>query len=252
MSGPGAAIGAATGATYALATGKDPVKYAMIGGAVGGAGPGAASALGLGGTAAAGTAGTAGAAAGGAAGSLGASGGALTGAGASTGANTMFANAAGVNAGTMINASQAAAPSTFMGASQAPGIFAPPPGGYQSLTAGMQQPLTYEQATATGVQRPIGFLESIFNPNIESSSMAPSFMEQVGSGASQVGQYAQQNPVLTQMAMQSAQQALQQPQAQFAPAGQISRSQIQGGDYASLLNPQQDTVLRPQRISLLG
>lgn len=252
MSGQGAAIGAATGATYALATGKDPVKYAMIGGAVGGAGPGAASALGLGGTAAAG-AGTAGAAAGGAAGSLGASGSALTGAGA-TGANTMFANAAGVNAGTMINASQAAAPSTFMGASQAaaPGIFAPPSGGYQSLTAGMQQPLTYEQATATGMQRPIGFLESTFNPNIESSSMAPSFMDQVGSGASQLGKYAERNPQLTAMVAQSAQQALQQPQAQMAPAGQINRGQIQPMDYMSLLNPQQSTVLRPQPISLLG
>jgi hypothetical protein len=68
----------------------------------------------------------------------------------------------------------------------------------------------------------------------------------------QVGQYAQQNPVLTQMATQSAQQALQQPQAQMAPAGQVSRGQIQPMDYMSLLNPQQGTVLRPQPISLLG
>jgi hypothetical protein len=241
MSGQGAAIGAATGATYALATGKDPVKYAMIGGAVGGTGGALAGAAGAGtagaSTAAAGTAGTSSA---------------LTGAGASTAANTAYMAPAGVNAGTMINASQAAAPSTFMGASQAPGIFAPPPGGYQSLTAGMQQPLTYDQATAAGMQRPIGFLESAFNPNIESSSMAPSFMEQVGSGAGQVGQYAQQNPVLTQMAMQSAQQALQQPEARMAPAGQVSRGQIQGGDYMSLLNPQQGSVIRPQPISLLG
>jgi hypothetical protein len=82
--------------------------------------------------------------------------------------------------------------------------------------------------------------------------MAPSFLEQVGSGAGQVGQYAQQNPVLTQMAMQSAQQALRQPETPMAPAGQVSRGQIQGGDYMSLLNPQQGTVLRPQPISLLG
>ena len=220
MSGQGAAIGAATGATYALATGKDPIKYAMIGGAVGGAGPGAASALGLGGTAAAG-AGTAGAAAGGAAGSLGASGSALTGAGASTAANTAFMNAAGVNAGAnaTMGASQAAA--------AAPGIFAPPVGGYQSLTAGMQQPLTYEQATATGLQRPYGTFESLLNPNIESSSTAPTFMEQLGSGAGQLGQYAQQNPALTQMAAQSAQQMMQQPQRQASPPGLLRGSPSQ-------------------------
>jgi hypothetical protein len=44
----------------------------------------------------------------------------------------------------------------------------------------------------------------------------------------------------------------QDPEAQFAPAGQVNRGQIKGDDYMSLLNPQQDTVLRPQRISLLG
>lgn len=224
MSGQGAAIGAATGATYALATGKDPVKYAMIGGAVGGTG-GALVGVGTGAGTAAGATQVAG------------TGSALTGAGASTGANTMFANAAGVNPGTVIGASQAA-PSTFMGASQAPGIFA--------------NPATYTPSSNVAVERSFGTVESLLNPNIQSSSMAPSFMEQVGSGASQVGQYAQQNPVLTNMALQSAQQALQQPEARMAPAGQINRGQIQPMDYMSLLNPQQSTVLRPQPISLLG
>ena len=225
MSGQGAAIGAATGATYALATGKDPVKYAMIGGAVGGTG-GALAGVGTGAGTAAGATQVAG------------TGGALTGAGASTAANTAFMAPAGVNTATMINASQAAAPSTFMGASQAPGIFA--------------NPATYTPSSNVAVERSFGTVESLLNPNIQSSSMAPSFMEQVGSGASQVGQYAQQNPALTQMAMQSAQQAMRQPQAQFAPAGQISRGQIQGGDFMSLLNPQQGSVIRQQPISLLG
>jgi hypothetical protein len=153
---------------------------------------------------------------------------ALTGAGASTGANTMFANAAGVNPGTVIGASQAAPA----------GIFA--------------NPVAYTPSSNVAVDRSFGTLESIFNPNIQSSSMAPSFMEQVGSGAGQIGKYAQQNPVLTNMAMQSAQQALQQPEARMAPAGQVSRGEIKGGDYYSLLNPQQNTVLRPQPISLLG
>jgi hypothetical protein len=215
MSGQGAAIGAATGATYALATGKDPVKYAMIGGAVGGTG-GAMGIPGLSAGTAAGATQVAG------------SGSALTGAGASTGANTMFANAAGVNPGTMIGASQAAPA----------GIFA--------------NPVAYTPSLNVPVERSFGTLESIFNPNIQSSSMAPSFMEQVGSGAGQIGKYAQNNPYLTQMAAQTAQQALQQPEARMAPAGQVSRGEIKGGDYSSLLNPQQDTVLRPQRISLLG
>ena len=140
----------------------------------------------------------------------------------------MFANAAGVNPGTVIGASQAAPA----------GIFA--------------SPAAYTPSLNVPVERSYGTFESLLNPNIQSSSMAPSFMEQVGSGASQVGQYAQQNPALTQMAMQSAQQAMRQPQAQFAPAGQISRGQIQGGDFMSLLNPQQGSVIRQQPISLLG
>jgi hypothetical protein len=83
---------------------------------------------------------------------------------------------------------------------------------------------------------------------IPSSLYEPTMMDKFAS----VGQYAQQNPVLTQMAMQSAQQAMQQPEAQFAPAGQVRSGEIKSNDYSSLLNPQQDTVLRPQRISLLG
>jgi hypothetical protein len=39
---------------------------------------------------------------------------------------------------------------------------------------------------------------------------------------------------------------------QMAPAGQISRAQIQPIDYMSLLNPQQQSVIRPPQISLLG
>jgi hypothetical protein len=90
---------------------------------------------------------------------------------------------------------------------------------------------------------------SLGMPGVEASSLyEPTFMDRVG----QVGKYAQQNPQLTNQAMQSAQQAMRQPEAQFAPAGQINRGQIQPMDYMSLLNPQQGTVLRPQPISLLG
>jgi len=125
------------------------------------------------------------------------------------------------------------------------GLFAPPTSGFQSLTEKMTQPLTYNQATAAGMQRPL----SLGMPGVEASSLyEPTFMDRVGS----VSKYAQNNPVLTQMAMQSAQQALQQPEIPMAPAGQITRGQVQPMDYMSLLNPQQGSVLRPQPISLLG
>ena len=202
-------IGSAIGG---LTNRKNPLQGALLGGALGGAG---AAFMPTGGLSS-----VFGSFADDAAASV------LTGANASTGANTMFANAAGVN------------PGTVMGASQAAPVFASP----AQYTASLNVP----------ADRPFSTFESIFNPNIESSSMAPSFMEQVGSGASQIGKYAQQNPTLTNQALGYAQQAMQQPPEQPLAPGQINRSQIQGGDYASLLNPQQDTVLRPQRISLLG
>jgi len=200
------------GSIGAMTNKKDPLKGALLGAAGGYGGATLMGASGLG----AGATQVAG------------SGSALTGAGASTAANTAFMAPAGVNPGTMIGATQAAPA----------GIFA--------------KPAVYTPSLNVPVERSFGTLESIFNPNIQSSSMAPSFMEQVGSGAGQISKYAQNNPYLTQMAMQSAQQALQQPEAQFAPAGQVNRGQIQGGDYMSLLNPQQGSVLRPQPISLLG
>jgi hypothetical protein len=39
---------------------------------------------------------------------------------------------------------------------------------------------------------------------------------------------------------------------QMAPQGQISRGPVGQMDYMSLLNPQNQTVIRPQPISLLG
>ena len=206
MSGQGAAIGAATGATYALATGKDPIKYAMIGGAVGGGAPGAASALGLTGTTAA----------------------SLTPAAAGTTAGTatgsaITAGAGGSAAGNLTAVPAYGVPSFQVGASGVPsaGVFSTP------AQVSTFQPLTYNQATATGLQRPFSTAESLLNPNIESSSMAPSFMEQVGSGAGQLGQYAEKNPQLTAMAMQSAQQMMQQPQRRASPPGLLRGTQMQ-------------------------
>lgn len=54
-----------------------------------------------------------------------------------------------------------------------------------------------------------------------------SLLDKLGAGASAVGQYAQQNPVLTAMAVQTAQQMLQQPQRQASPPGLLRGNQIQ-------------------------
>jgi hypothetical protein len=87
---------------------------------------------------------------------------------------------------------------------------------------------------------------------IPSSLDQTSFMDTALGGLKSVGQYAQQNQTLTNQALKSAQQMMQQPEAQFAPAGKVKSGQVQAGDFMSLLNPQQGTVLRPQPISLLG
>jgi hypothetical protein len=143
---------------------------------------------------------------------------ALSSAGASNATNTMFANPAGVNPVTLIGPSQTS-----------PGIFS-------NVTAPLtaSQPLSSAAGQTAGMERSFGALESMFNPNIQSSSLNnESFLESLGSGASQVGQYAQQNPVLTQMAMQSAQNMLQQQPTQPAPAGLIrgNPTQVQMPQY---------------------
>ena len=61
-----------------------------------------------------------------------------------------------------------------------------------------------------------------------------------------------QNPLTAQIGMQAANKMMEQPQMHYAPQGQISRGQVQPMDYMSLLNPQQQSVIRPPQISLLG
>lgn len=89
---------------------------------------------------------------------------------------------------------------------------------------------------------------------------APTFMQQLGGGLTGVknafggvNTYLNQNPFTAQAGMQLAKSAFEpEQQMQMAPQGQISRGQIQPMDYMSLLNPQQQSVIRPQPISLLG
>lgn len=118
---------------------------------------------------------------------------ALTGAGASTAANTAFMNPAGVNAamgaGQAAGYTSAAVPSTIFSA-----------------------PTAVNTAITPAVQRPL----SLGMPGVEASSLyEPTFMDKVG----QLGQFAQQNPVLTQMAAQTGQGLLQQQQPQLQSPG---------------------------------
>jgi len=61
-----------------------------------------------------------------------------------------------------------------------------------------------------------------------------------------------QNPITTQLGMKTASSLMPQQQpVHYSQPGQISRGQIQPMDYMSLLNPQNQSVLRQQPISLL-
>jgi hypothetical protein len=88
---------------------------------------------------------------------------------------------------------------------------------------------------------------------------APTFMDRVGAGFSSIGsdigaanKWMNQNPITTQIGMQAVGGAFapEQPM-QYAQPGQIQRGQPQQVDYMSLLNPQQQTVARPQPFSLI-
>ena len=89
---------------------------------------------------------------------------------------------------------------------------------------------------------------------------APTFMQQVGGGLTGVkdafggfNTYMNQNPFTAQAGMSLAKSAFEPEQPmQMAPMGQVQRGQPQPMDYMSLLNPQQQSVIRPQQISLLG
>lgn len=88
---------------------------------------------------------------------------------------------------------------------------------------------------------------------------APTFMQQVGGGLTGVkdafggfNTYMNQNPFTAQAGMSLAKSAFEPDQPmQMAPMGQVQRGQVQPMDYMSLLNPQQQSVIRPQPISLL-
>jgi hypothetical protein len=94
-----------------------------------------------------------------------------------------------------------------------------------------------------------------------SSLSSPTFGQQFVGGLTGVkdafggaNTYLNQNPFTAQAGMSLAKSAFEPEQPMpYAPAGQVSRGQSAPPmDYMSLLNPQNQTVIRPQQISLLG
>jgi hypothetical protein len=89
---------------------------------------------------------------------------------------------------------------------------------------------------------------------------APTFGQQFVGGLTGVkdafggaNAYMKENPFTAQAGMSLAKSAFEPEQPMpYAPAGQVSRGQVQPMDYMSLLNPQQQSVIRPPQISLLG
>ena len=93
-----------------------------------------------------------------------------------------------------------------------------------------------------------------------SSLSSPTFGQQFVGGLTGVkdafsgaNTYLNQNPFTAQAGISLAKSAFEPEQPmQMAPQGQIRQGQVQPMDYMSLLNPQQQSVIRPPQISLLG
>jgi hypothetical protein len=190
-------IGAAAGAALNR---KNPLQGAVMGGALGGAGgalfPNALSSL---------------APAAGGSGILpSAASGSMT-AGANIPTGAAFINPAGVNAATAATTG----PSGLVGVEAAKGgLFG---GGIPATNAAMQG---QNLAQTTAMQRPL----SLGMPGVEPGQ---GYEYTLGDRLGQVGQFAQQNPVLTQMAAQTGQSLLSQQQPTLPPAGLIRGNQMQ-------------------------
>ena len=93
----------------------------------------------------------------------------------------------------------------------------------------------------------------------QTAGAAPTFMQQLSGGATGVkdvfsgaNAFMKANPTTSQIGFGLARDAFQPDQPMpYAPQGQVQRGQIQPMDYMSLLNPQNQSVMRPQPISLL-
>ena len=129
------------------------------------------------------------------------------------------------------------------------GAEAPLIGAALGETAAIANPFT--EAMVTG----IGTGASGFPVNSAIGSNALLGSEALGGAWQDIqaaDKWATEHPMLTQFGMKTASSLMQPHQMRpMGGGGQISRGQIPQMDFSSLLNPQQNTVLRPQAMSLL-
>lgn len=90
------------------------------------------------------------------------------------------------------------------------------------INQGLSADLALDAANAAGTAGGYTGLGMAGNPAANMS-----LLDKLGAGASAVGQYAQQNPVLTAMAMQTGQSLLQQREPQLQSPGLMRGNQIQ-------------------------
>ena len=104
-----------------------------------------------------------------------------------------------------------------------------------------------------------GVVGSVLMPSAGVALAAPTISTALATGLNAGGSFFGQGGALSQFGQglnvfNQANQAFGggDQQMQMAPQGQISRGQVQPMDYMSLLNPQNQSVIMPQPISLLG
>ena len=114
-------------------------------------------------------------------------------------------------------------------------------------------------ATGAGGASMIGAQPAASYGGSSLAGASPTFMERASAGFSSLGsdisganKWMNQNPISSQLGFKLAEQAMQAPEQVPMPGGMpVNRGQIQPMDYMSLLNPQQQSVLRPAPVSLL-
>jgi hypothetical protein len=87
--------------------------------------------------------------------------------------------------------------------------------------------------------------------NMFNNASIPSSISGLGKDISAANKWMNQNPVTSQIGFKLAQDMLQAEPVQMPGGMPVNRGQIQPMDYMSLLNPQQQTVIRPATPSLI-
>jgi len=167
-------------------------------------------------------------------------------------AGAMMGGAAGFGGGAMLGgAGGAAAAGSGLAAPGMAGVgLAPAGAGLSAGTAGLTAPaMTGLGLAPTGAGMTAGTAALQASPGMIAPSLgaaaAPSFGQQTLS-------FMRQNPNLTNQGFNTVNNMMQEQPTQYAPPGQVSRGgPIQANDYMSLLAPQQNPVIMPQRLSLI-